>query len=86
MDKLYKAFGSFAAPYTVRILKSLLNSIVCDPFEPKYRKVNLCNTIIKNKIMERKPSIFILKSVSFQDVTREGTTLVLEGNTLTQYL
>ena len=62
--------------------KCLLNNIVRDPFEPKYRKVNLCNPIIKNKVMERKPSISILKSVGFQDVTREGTTLVLEGNTM----
>jgi len=79
MDKLYKTFGSFAAQDTARILKSLLNNIVRDPFEPKYRKVNLCNPIIKNKVMERKPSISILKSVGFQDVTKEGTTLVLEG-------
>ena len=39
MDKLYKTFGSFAAQDTARILKILLNNIVRDPFEPKYRNV-----------------------------------------------
>jgi hypothetical protein len=55
-----------AAEETAKVLRSLLSNIIRDPFEQKFRQVNLGNKIIQAKVGSFPPAISILKSVGFE--------------------
>ena len=47
------------------LVRTLINNIIRNPYEQKYRRVNLSNSVISSKIGEHKKCLAILKSVGF---------------------
>mmetsp|Transcript_7344 Transcript_7344/g.10495 ORF Transcript_7344/g.10495 Transcript_7344/m.10495 type:complete len:731 (+) Transcript_7344:41-2233(+) len=60
--------GMADAEETARVLRSLLGNIVNQPFEEKFRTVNLENKIIKARITKYPQALSILKSVGFANI------------------
>ena len=50
---------------SVQILRSLLSNIISSPFETKFRRVNLANKVLSQKIANFQSCIAILKNVGF---------------------
>jgi hypothetical protein len=53
------------------LLRTLLNNVVKNPYEQKYRKVNLANSLISSKIGGSTSALAILKSVGFSRSANE---------------
>lgn len=69
LDEIAKIRGDMGtAEETAKVLRSLLSNVIRDPFEQKFRKVNLGNKIIQAKVGLFPPAISILKSVGFEAV------------------
>lgn len=60
---------------SVQILRSLLSNVIKNPYESKFRKVNLANKVLAAKISKYQPCLAILKSVGF--VQQDGDTLMI---------
>jgi hypothetical protein len=54
------------AEESAKVVRSLLSHVIRDPYDMKYRKVNLQNKVISSKISAYPPCLAILKSVGFQ--------------------
>ena len=66
LDELVQVRGDMAdAEDSAKVLRSLLSNVIRDPFDVKYRRVNLENKIIAQKIGAYAPAVSILKSVGF---------------------
>lgn len=50
---------------SARTLRSLLSNVIRDPWESKFRKINLENKIVEARVAKYPPCISILKSVGF---------------------
>ena len=61
---------------SVQILRSLLSNIVRAPYEEKYRRVNLANKVLAEKVSKFPPCIAILKSVGF---VQDGSDAMIIG-------
>lgn len=57
--------GMAVADDSARVLRSLMSNIIKDPFEEKYRRVNLANKAIGEKVAKFAPCIAILKNIGF---------------------
>lgn len=69
LDEIAKIRGDMGtAEETAKVLRSLLSNVIRDPFEQKFRQVNLGNKIIQAKVGSFPPAISILKSVGFEAV------------------
>jgi len=79
LDELVEIRGDMAdAEDTAKILRSLLSNVIRDPFEEKFRKVNLENKVISVRVGAFPPAVSILKAVGFKhDEDGETNTLVL---------
>jgi len=60
---------------SVQILRSLLSNVIRNPYDEKFRKVNLANKVISQKIGKFQPCLAILKSVGFSP--GDSLTLVI---------
>ncbi len=67
--------GMAVADDSARVLRSLMSNVIRDPFEEKFRKVNLANKVIAEKVAKYSSCISILKSVGF--VADGDSTLVV---------
>uniref|UniRef100_A0A7S4R534 Thioredoxin domain-containing protein n=1 Tax=Ditylum brightwellii TaxID=49249 RepID=A0A7S4R534_9STRA len=78
LDELVKAYGGDMgdAEGSAKVLRSLLSNVIRDPFETKFRKVNLENKVIASKVGSFPPCVAILKSVGFA-MDEDGVALVL---------
>jgi thioredoxin 1 len=66
LDELVEVRGDMAdAEETAKILRSLLSNVIRDPFDIRFRRVNLENKIIAARVGAFAPAISILKSVGF---------------------
>jgi thioredoxin-like negative regulator of GroEL len=77
LDELVQASGDLVdAEESAMILRSLLSNAVKDPFEVKFRSVNLANKVIASKVTKFPPCLAILKSVGFV-ASGDGQTMIL---------
>ena len=60
---------------SVQILRSLLSNVIRNPYDEKFRKVNLANKVISQKVGKFQPCLAILKSVGFSP--SDSLTLVI---------
>jgi thiol-disulfide isomerase/thioredoxin len=67
--------GMAIADDSARVLRSLMSNVIKDPFDGKFRKVNLANKVIAEKVAKYPSCISILKSVGF--VADGDSTLVV---------
>lgn len=59
---------------TAGLLRTFMNNIVNNPYEQKYRKVNLENKMIASKITNNSKALGVLKSVGF---AKSGSEMIL---------
>jgi len=72
LDELSQQAPDFvAAEESTRILRSLISNVIRDPYETKFRSVNLKNKVISSNIGKYPASLAILKSVGFRPPTAE---------------
>mmetsp|Transcript_23625 Transcript_23625/g.36196 ORF Transcript_23625/g.36196 Transcript_23625/m.36196 type:complete len:810 (+) Transcript_23625:48-2477(+) len=57
--------GMAVADDSARVLRSLMSNVIRDPFEEKFRRVNLANKVIAEKVAKYSSCVSILKSVGF---------------------
>ena len=57
--------GMAVADDSARVLRSLMSNVIRDPFAEKFRKVNLANKVIAEKVAKYPSCLSILKSVGF---------------------
>lgn len=60
---------------SVQILRSLLSNIIRNPFEHRFRNVNLANKVLAAKVAKYPPCIAILKSLGFAQ--EDASTLII---------
>jgi thioredoxin 1 len=77
LDELVQVRGDMSdAEESAKILRSLLSNVIKDPFEIKFRKVNLENKVIAARVGAFDPALSILKAVGFK-VDEDSPTKVL---------
>jgi thioredoxin-like negative regulator of GroEL len=64
---------------SAKVIRSLLSNVIRDPFETKYRRVNLQNKVLAAKVAAFSPCISILKSVGFV-AESDGSAMMLGKN------
>ncbi len=57
--------GMAVADDSARVLRSLMSNVIRDPFAEKFRKVNLANKVIAEKVAKYPSCVSILKSAGF---------------------
>jgi thiol-disulfide isomerase/thioredoxin len=57
--------GMAVADDSARVLRSLMSNLIKDPFEEKFRRVNLANKVIGEKVASHQPCLRILQSIGF---------------------
>lgn len=79
LDEIVDLRGDMSdAEESAKIVRSLLSNVIRDPFETKFRKVNLENKIISARVSEFAPAVSILKSVGFKvDEDSDTESLIL---------
>jgi len=82
LDELVETIGGetgmAVADDTARVLRSLMSNVIKDPFEVKFRKINLGNKILASKVAQYPPCISVLKSIGFVQ-EGESTMVVAKG-------
>jgi len=66
------------AEETAKVIRSLLSNVIRDPFDLRFRKVNLENKIIDARVGQFPPALAILRSVGFvtnKDSVKKGLIL-----------
>ena len=72
LEELVEVRGDMSdAEESAKVLRSLLSNVIRDPFDMRFRRVNLENKIIAAKVGAFAPAVSILKSVGF--VNEEGS-------------
>jgi len=81
LDALVPLQNMAAAGRSAKILSSLLSNIIRDPFDVRFRRVNLDNRLIAQRVAPFPPAVAILKSVGFGrgEGTPRGTLLLAAG-------
>jgi hypothetical protein len=66
LDELVVQAGDvFDAEQSATTLRALLSNIISDPYEPKFRTINLSDKVIASKVAQYPASMALLKSVGF---------------------
>jgi thioredoxin 1 len=63
--ELEKEAGVLQAEVAASTIRSLLSNIVRDPFDPRFRKVNLTNSAISERVAKYPTAVAILKGAGF---------------------
>jgi thioredoxin len=80
LDELVGVRGDMSdAEETAKVVRSLLSNVIRDPFEEKFRKVNLENKVISERVGAFAPAISILKAVGFKEVEHSATNALILG-------
>ena len=77
LDDLVKSSNMADAEESAKTVRSLLSNVVRDPYEVKFRRVNLKNKVIAAKVASRPSAISILKSVGFAPEGADGEALII---------
>lgn len=80
LDELVDVCGNMAdAEKSATIIRTLLSNIIRDPFEERFRRVNLENKIISSQVASFPPAIAILKSVGFSSDNENHQKVLIMG-------
>lgn len=80
LDELVEVRGDMAdAEESAKVLRSLLSNVIRDPFDMKFRRVNLDNRTVASKIGAFPPALAILKSVGFVSEQGSGVNALILG-------
>jgi len=81
LDALVTRGDMAMAGGSAKVLSSLLSNVIRDPFDTRFKRINLENKVIAAKVAAYKPAVAILKSVGFgrEDGTPQGTLLLGVG-------
>eukprot|EP00978_Attheya_sp_CCMP212_P034839 scaffold148415_cov52-Attheya_sp.AAC.2 len=66
------------ADESATLLRSLLSNVIKDPYNPKFRRVNLLHPVIQAKVGKYSPCLAILKSVGFSSA-EDGSMSIGKG-------
>ncbi len=77
MDAIVKDETVQDVEESARLLKTFLNNIINNPYEDKFRKINLANKIVSAKIGQNKSCLAVLRSVGF---TKTGTDMFYKAD------
>ena len=75
LDELVQNTNMADAEEAAKTIRTLLSNVIRDPYETKFRKVNLANKVIAARVASQPSAVAILKSVGFG--AEEGDTDVL---------
>ncbi len=80
LDELVEVRGDMSdAEESAKVVRSLLSNVIKDPFDMKFRKVNLENKIISARVGAFAPAVSILKSVGFKNDEDSATASLVLG-------
>jgi len=80
LDELVQVRGDMSdAEESAKVVRSLLSNVIRDPFEEKFRKVNLENKIISERVSAFAPAMSILKAVGFKEDNDSVTNTLILG-------
>jgi len=81
LDALVTKGDMATAGGSAKVLRSLLSNVIRDPFDTRFKRINLENKVIAAKVAAYGPAVAILKSVGFgrEDGTPQGTLLLGVG-------
>jgi thioredoxin-like negative regulator of GroEL len=81
LDQLVDSCGGNMADAedSAKVIRSLLSNVIRDPFDTKYRRVNLQNKVLAAKVAAFPPCLSILKSVGFVTES-DGSAMILGKN------
>jgi thioredoxin 1 len=75
MEDLVKETGNvFDAEQSIVTIRSLLSNIIRDPYEAKFRTINLSNKVIASQVAKYPACVAMLKSIGF---SRDGSNLTI---------
>ena len=72
LDELVQNTNMADAEEAAKTIRTLLSNVIRDPYETKFRKVNLANKVIAARVASQPSAVAILKSVGFG--AEEGDT------------
>jgi len=72
MDKIVNDDSVPDVEDAANLIKTFLNNIVKNPYEPKFRKINLANKVVASKIGKTASCLSVLRSVGF---TKSGSEM-----------
>jgi len=81
LDAVVKTEGMATAGESAKVLRSLLSNVIRDPFDTRFKRINLENKVIAAKVAAYPHAVAVLKSVGFgrEDGTPQGTLLLGVG-------
>lgn len=65
MDKIVKDDKVVNAEDASRLIRTFLNNIINNPYDAKFRKINLENKVVKSKIGQSRSCLAVLRSVGY---------------------
>ena len=77
LDELVENSNMADAEETAKTVRSLLSNIVRDPYEVKFRRINLKNKVVAAKVASQPAALSILKSIGFATEGGEGEALII---------
>ena len=77
MDEIVKDNSVPDVEDAARLLRTFLNNIINNPYEAKFRRINLENKVVASKIGESKSCSTILRSVGF---TKSGSEMLFKAD------
>jgi len=77
MDAIVKDDSVEDVEESARLIKTFLNNVINNPYEDKFRKINLANKIVAAKVGQNKSCVAVLKSVGF---TKTGTDMFYKAD------
>ena len=77
LDELVQNTNMADAEEAAKTIRTLFSNIIRDPYETKYRTVNLANKVIAARVASQPPAVAILKSVGFGPEDGSGDVMVI---------
>lgn len=77
LDELVQNTNMADAEEAAKTIRTLLSNVIRDPYETKFRKVNLANKVIAARVASQPSAVAILKSVGFGAEGGDGDILVI---------
>jgi thioredoxin len=77
LDDLAEDGGVLQAEVAAQTIRSLLTNVIQNPYEAKYRTVNLSNKVLANKVAQFPAAVAIFKSCGFVPDKADSELLVL---------
>jgi len=77
LDELVQHTNMADAEEAAKTIRTLFSNVIRDPYETKFRKVNLANKVIAARVASQPSALAILKSVGFGTEDGDGDILVI---------